>query len=205
MKKLAQSGRSKKSIEELDKIKKANILDEQEFSCLLNMTLTSAIEAGHAQSALDLLEYGCPPEPYECLALRLAASLGQENVVLECINKGANPTIGGNMVLDLAISHKQTKTITSLLNHFKSNPQRPSAKELFRSASNASINLKENLEVTKTILNLISTKDLQEEIKINGKEKPIDTNILTLAKDVITSRRKKSLDKVIDYKEWINP
>jgi hypothetical protein len=76
---------------------------------------------------------------------------------------------------------------------------------LFRSASNASINLKENLEVTKTILNLISTKDLQEEIKINGKEKPIDTNILTLAKDVITSRRKKSLDKVIDYKEWINP
>lgn len=199
IKRLARTGNTEEVLKELDTIKVAKILDDQEYSCLLNVALTASIGEKHKDTSLALLRYGADPAPYEGLALRLAASLNQEELVLECIKKGADPTIGGNMILDLAIANNQLKAIKTLLTSFKNNPQRPSPKELINSSTKAYQNSTPN--ISKDILDILSTKELQKELKegdINGNPHYIPKEIQDLAKKIITTRRKKSLGQIIE-------
>jgi len=196
IKRLAKDGNTERLIQEFERIKSENLLGKEELETLLNTALTSSISSEHPNTALQLLDYGCPAEPCESLALRLASSMGYESVVLKCIEKGADPSIGGGMILSLAITKDHKTTIKTLLKMFESEDKRPNMEDIVKCANSATQNFMP--DVARKVLELLKTKEL-EKLKLNtGNHNGVLKEVIELSKTIISSRRKKTLKGLME-------
>jgi hypothetical protein len=178
----AREGKSQETIAILEMARKEKTSDPLELQSLANMCLTCSIESNQTATALALLEYGADPSDCEELALRLASSLGNEPVVLKCIEKGANPLASnsmGHMILNLAIERNHENIIKVMMPLIqKETDNRSSPKDIIESANKAMEH--SNTVLCKELLSLLKNKELTSKIGIASLEvKPIINKIIS--------------------------